>query len=242
LDIGAGTGFLTIELAERCGPGSKVVAVDPWTAGMKRLRRKVEQRRLTNILLLEQDAAAIDLPAESVDVIVSNLGVNNFDDPGAVLRVCSRLAKPSAILLLATNLVGHMAEFYEIYREVLVHTGQHDRIATLEAHIGHRATIDSVGRLLQSTGFKVTEVVTDSFRLRFADGSALLHHYFIRLGFIQGWKEIVAVGSVQETFDRLERELNAVAEKNGELTLTIPMACFVAQKQFDGQLDSNSTA
>jgi ubiquinone/menaquinone biosynthesis C-methylase UbiE len=231
LDIGAGTGFLTIELAERCGSGTKVIAVDPWAAGMERLRRKVEQRQLTNVLLLERDAATIDLPKASVDVIVSNLGVNNFEDPGTVLQVCSRLAKPNATFLLTTNLVGHMAEFYEVYRKVLVQTGQHNRIAALEAHINHRATRDSVGSLLQSAGFKVSDIVTDSFRWRFADGSALLRHYFIRLGFIQEWKEIAVVELVQETFERLEQELNAVAKKRGELVLTIPMACFEARKQ-----------
>ena len=34
LDVGAGTGFLTVELAQRCGPAAKVIAVDPWTAAM----------------------------------------------------------------------------------------------------------------------------------------------------------------------------------------------------------------
>jgi SAM-dependent methyltransferase len=114
LDLGAGTGFLTIELAERCGPTGNVIAVDPWEAAMLRLRRKVAQRRLmTNVRLLAQDAATIDLAACSVDVIVSTLGVNNFDDPAAVLRVCSRLAKPGATFILTTNVVGHMAGFYE---------------------------------------------------------------------------------------------------------------------------------
>lgn len=230
LDVGAGTGFLTVELAERCGPGTKVIAVDPWKAAMERLRRKVAQRRLDNVLLLEQDAATMDLPAASVDVVVSNLGVNNFEDPGAVLGVCSRAAKPGAALLLATNLVGHMAEFYEVYLEVLIQTGQGDRVAALEAHIHHRATIDSVTSLLQGADFKVVDVVKDSFRLRFADGSALLRHHFIRLGFVEGWRAIPAAGRVQETFERLERELNAVAERRGELALTIPTACFVARR------------
>ena len=116
LDVGAGTGFLTIELAERCGPGTKVIAVDPWKAAMDRLRRKIEQRHLNNILLLDQDAATIDLRDASVDVIVSNLGINSFENPDAVLRACSRVAKPSATFLLTTNLVGHMAELYELYR------------------------------------------------------------------------------------------------------------------------------
>jgi ubiquinone/menaquinone biosynthesis C-methylase UbiE len=242
LDVGAGTGFLTIELAERCGPGTKVIAVDPWKAAMNRLRRKIEQRHLDNILLLEQDASTIDLPDASVDVIVSNLGLNNFEDADAVLRVCSRVAKPNATLLLTTNLVGHMAEFYEVYRGLLIDTGQRDRLAKLEAHINHRGTTDSVGSLLRSAGFKVIDIVTNSFRMRFADGSALLRHHFIRLGFVQGWKSIAAADSIQETFERLERELNAVAERHGELALTIPMACFVACKQTTGYLDSSGAA
>lgn len=230
LDVGAGTGFLTIELAERCGPGTQVIAVDPWKAAMDRLRRKIEQRHLGNIRLLEQDASAIDLPEASVDVIVSNLGINNFENPDAVLRECFRLARPGATLLLTTNLVGHMAEFYEAYREVLTDLGQRDRLAALDTHINHRGTVDSVASLLLGAGFKVTDIVTNSFRMRFADGSALLRHHFIRLGFIQGWKSVAAADSLPETFDRLERRLNAIAQERGELALTIPMACFVARK------------
>jgi ubiquinone/menaquinone biosynthesis C-methylase UbiE len=242
LDIGSGTGFLSIELAERCGPATTVIAVDPWAAAMERLRRKIKQRRLTNIRLLEQDAAAVDLPEDSVDVIMSNLGVNNFEDPAAVLRTCSRIAKPGATFLLTTNLVGHMAEFYEVYRKVLLQTGQSDRVAALESHINHRATTDSVRKLLESASFKIADVVTDSFRLRFADGSSLLRHYFVRLGFLQAWIEVATVGMAQKTFETLEKELNAVASERGEIALTIPMACFVARKELKGQLDAKGAA
>ena len=234
LDVGAGTGFLAIELAERCGSGARIVAVEPWKAGMDRLRRKVAERRLDNVLFLEQDAATLDLPEASVDVVVSNLGINNFEDPDAVLRVCLRLARPGATLLLTTNLVGHMAEFYEAYRDVLTGLGQIDRLAVLEAHVAHRGTVDSVRSLLSGAGFEVVDVVTDSFRMRFADGSALLHHHFIRLGFMPGWKSVAAADSLHETFDRLERRLNAAARERGELALTIPMACFVARKPTTG--------
>lgn len=231
LDVGAGTGFLTIELAERCGPSTKVIAVDPWKSAMARLQRKIEQRQLSNILLLEQDAATLDLPDGSVDVIVSNLGINNFDDPPAVLKSCSRLAKPGATLLLTTNLVGHMHEFYEAYHEVLVEQGQHNRLATLDAHIQHRGTAGSVERLLLNAGFELVETVTSSFRMRFANGSSLLRHHFIRLGFIGGWKAIAAAESVHRTFEALERKLNAIATERGELALTVPMACFIARKR-----------
>ena len=231
VDVGAGTGFLTVELAERCGAGTKVIAVDPWKAAMDRLRRKIAQRRLENIVLLEQDASAIDLPDGSVDVLVSNLGINNFADPPAVLRECFRVARPGAALHLATNLAGHMAEFYEVYWGVLTDLGQHDRLAALADHVQHRGSVESVEGLLESAGFEVTEIATSEFKMRFADGSSFLRHHFIRLGFLPGWKAIAADGSLEATLDLLEQRLNAVARERGELALTIPMACFVARRR-----------
>lgn len=230
LDVGAGTGFLTVELAQRCGPDARIIAVDPWPAAMRRLRRKLEHLRLDNVVLLEQDAASLALPEASVDVVVSNLGVNNFENAGAVLGACYRAAKPGARLLLTTNLAGHMAELYEVYRATLVELGQSDRLAALEAHVERRGTVDSITQLLGRAGFEVVDVVTGSFRMRFADGTALLRHYFVRLGFVAGWKAVAAPAMVEETFAALERNLDAVATARGELALTIPMACFEARK------------
>ena len=235
LDVGAGTGFVTLELAERCGPATTVIAVDPWQAGMDRLRRKLDQRRLANVRILVQDAATIDLPRGSVDVIVSNLGINNFDDPAGVLSQCARVARPGAVLLVTTNLVGHMAEFYDVYRTVLTDLGHTARLGALEAHVAHRGTVDSVSALIGRAGFAIESVSTSSFTMRFADGSSLLRHHFIRLGFVQGWKSIAAAGALEATFQSLENRLNEVANERGELRLTIPMACIVARaKAADG--------
>ncbi len=89
LDVGCGTGFSTLELAQRCGPGANVIAVDPWGAGLE----------------------------------------------------------------------------------------------------------------------------TDSFRIRFADGSALLRHTLIRVGFLKAWKAIPPLDRVEDTFVDLERRLNEVASR-----------------------------
>ena len=73
-------------------------------------------------------------------------------------------------------------------------------------------------------------VARDTFRMRFADGSTLFRHHFVRLGFVPGWKSVVNPARLHETFDALERNLNAVAAEKGELALTIPMACIEARK------------
>ena len=230
LDVGAGTGFMTIELAQRCGSDAKVIAVDPWEGAMARLIRKLNHLGIQNVRTVVQDAATLDLPDASVDLIVSNLGINNFDNPEAALRSCFRVAKPGADLFLTTNLVGHMAEFYEAYRSVLVELGFDGQLAALDAHINHRATVDSVRTLLERAGFQFVEAVTHSFRERFVDGSSLLRHYFIRLGFVPAWKSIAPEGAVEATFAALEHRLNVMAAERGELSLTIPAACIHARK------------
>jgi precorrin-6B methylase 2 len=149
VDVGAGTGFLAIELAQRCGPTATVYAVDPWTVAAARLRRKLAYLGLGNVRVLEQDAAALDLAPGSVDVVVSNLGVNNFENAGAVLAACRRSLKPSGRLLLTTNLVGHMQEFYDAYRATLMDLGLADRVPALDAHVAHRATVVSTRALLE---------------------------------------------------------------------------------------------
>ena len=158
LDVGAGTGFLTVELAQRCGPQATVIAVDPWEAGMRRLQRKIEHLGIENVRLIEHDAVELDLPDASIDVVVSNLGINNFANADAVLRTCFRVTKPGGRLLLTTNLVGHMREFYDVYRATLMELELADRLATLDAHINHRATLASVAAQLAHAGFELLTV------------------------------------------------------------------------------------
>lgn len=230
LDVGAGTGFLALELAQRCGPTATVIAVDPWAAAMVRLQRKIERLGLRNVRLMQQDAAAIELPDASVDLIVSNLGINNFENMETVLETCFRVAKPGAKMLLTTNLTGHMQEFYDVFRDTLFELGMHDRIAVLDAHIQHRGAVESLVARIERSGFERIRVTTASFRMRFADGSALFRHHFIRLGFLPGWKSLVPVEALQTTFDALERRLNTLARERGELALTIPTACIEAER------------
>lgn len=230
LDVGCGTGFLSIELAQRCGGDVRVIAVDPWAAAIARLLRKLEYMAIQNVRAIASDVAAIDLPDASVDLIVSNLGINNFENHQAAFAACYRVARPGASLFLATNLAGHMDEFYDAYRITLAELGFTDRLAALDAHVNHRATIDSMRVMLQGAGFEFVDAVTRTFRERFVDGTALLRHYFVRLGFLPAWKDVAPPTAVEQTMKALERRLNLIAAQRGELSLTIPAACVQARK------------
>lgn len=224
LDVGAGTGLLTLELAQRCGPSTQVIAVDPWTAAVERLRRKVALLELENVEVIEGPAEDLDLAAASVDLVVCNLGLNNFDNPAAVLTACRRLAKPGGALVLTTNLVGHMDELYEELCEALIGRGLSACLPALEAHRLHRGTMRSITELLENSGFEVCETLEDSFRLRYVDGTTFLNHYFIRLGFLEAWQGLIPDAQSDAVLAALEERLNQRAESLGELVMTIPMA------------------
>lgn len=221
LDVGCGTGFPLIELAERLGPRANVHGVDPWNAGLARAAEKIRCRATPNVTLHECSASTMPFADATFDLIVSNLGVNNFADRAGAIRECRRVAKTGATLALTTNLQGHMREFYEVFGQVL--NGNSDARERLRAHVAHRATIGEVREVLESGGFRVTRVVEREGSMRFANGTALLDHHFIKLGFLDAWKKVVP-GSERLIFGRLRDALNDLAAKRGELRLTIPMA------------------
>ena len=191
LDIGCGTGFPLIELAERLGSGAHVHGLDRWAAALTRAAEKIASRATPNATLHAGDATAMPFAAGTFDLIVSNLGVNNFDDRAGSIRECRRVAKAGGTMALTTNLQGHMTEFYAIFDEVLTDAADNEARQRLRDHVGHRATVASVRDLLEHGGFSVTRVVEHSGCMRFANGSALLNHYFIKLGFLDAWKKVV---------------------------------------------------
>jgi arsenite methyltransferase len=221
LDAGCGTGFPLIELAERLGPAARVRGVDVWSGALRRAAEKIAARGTPNVELHECSAASMPFADSAFDLIVSNLGLNNFDDRAAALSECRRVARDGAVLALTTNLQGHMQELYDVFAEVL--EGDAEALARLDAHVRHRATVDGTRQLLENAHFRVRRVVRRELLLRFASGTALLNHYFIRLGFLGGWKG-VAGDAAASVFARLQERLDAQASAAGELLLTVPMA------------------
>ena len=229
LDVGAGTGFLSVELAQRCGAASRVVAVDPWSAALRRPRSKVEFHNLANVELIESPLEDAGLAANRFDLIVSNLGVNNFADPARAVAECFRVARPHGAFALATNTQGHMQEFYEVYADVLKGVGTPAVLRALEEHIARRTTAGALVSLLETAGFEVQDTIERPFAMRFADGTALLNHHLVRLAFLPDWMAVSE--DVDGVFESLERRLNEVALKRGELRLSVPMLYVKAEKR-----------
>jgi ubiquinone/menaquinone biosynthesis C-methylase UbiE len=207
LDVACGAGFPLFELAHVHGPSSRFIGVDIWAEAIARAARKIGIYGLTNVEVREADGAALPFEDGTFDLITSNLGINNFADPPAVLRECLRVAKPGARIALTTNLTGHMAGFYDIYRQTLRQLGRDELLPALDAQEAHRGTRQDIERMIADAGFTVTKVVEDAFDLRFADGTAMLGHSLVQF-FLGGWRSVTEEEHVWQT---IEANLNAVS-------------------------------
>jgi hypothetical protein len=123
-----------------------------------------------------------------------------------------------------------MQEFYDVFESTLLELGKQTALDALHTHIEKRATIEKVVNLFVKGGFGIQKIHQKSAWMRFTDGSALLRHYFIKLGFLDAWKDVVETTEQEEVFSRLEANLNHFAKDEGELRLTIPMGYIEGEK------------
>ena len=230
LDVACGTGFPLLELAQMHGASCQVTGVDIWQEGLARARLKAQAYRCPNVQILEADAARLPFADATFDLLVSNLGLNNFADPAAVLAECFRVAKGGARLVLTTNPMRHLSELYEVFRQILRDLQQPAALERLQAHEAHRGTRISLSEMLQAAGFRVVKINEGRFHLRYLDGSAFFHHFLTQLGFLEDWRRVVDQEDEERVFALLEDRLNQVARAAGELRMSVPMVYLEGEK------------
>jgi arsenite methyltransferase len=222
LDVGCGTGFPLIELAHLHGPSSHFTGIDIWVDALERARMKLELHGLTNVDIVETYVASMPFPNAQFDLVVCNIGINNFPDARAALRECRRVAKAGARLVLTTNAQGHFAALYALLDAILGESGLQRARDALRREQEHRHSKHALMNLLVESGFVVSRCFEASFAMRFADGSALLRHSLVKW-FLDGWRHAVGAANEREVFDILEARLNAAAERDGCVQMTVPM-------------------
>ena len=232
LDIGFGTGFPLTEIALRLGESSTVFGIDPWSDAIARARKKIEYYRISNIKIFEGVAESIPLKDNSVDLIVSNNGINNVSDINQVISECSRIIKSGGQFVQTMNLDKSMFEFYGQLEKVLSDLGMNAEIELMKQHIYQkRRPIDEIISIIQSHGFIIKDLEHDQFNYKFSNGSAMLNHYFIRLAFMDSWIKILPEKKLEQIFDTIEMQLNDQAKTLGGIKLTIPFVIINAIKK-----------
>jgi ubiquinone/menaquinone biosynthesis C-methylase UbiE len=94
LDLGSGGGIDVILSAKRVGPTGIAFGLDMTDEMVTLAQKNARDAGATNVHFLKGMIEAIPLPANSVDVIISNCVINLSTDKPAVLAEMARVLKP----------------------------------------------------------------------------------------------------------------------------------------------------
>lgn len=223
LDIGFGTGFPLIELSQRFGENSKIYGMDIWQEGILRTKEKIRVLGLKNIVIFEQSAENIPLPDNELDLICSNLGINNFENKDTVYIECHRVLKKNGSLCISTNPIGTFRELFFFFKKSLEEMRLDWSVEKLKEHVEHRGTESSIIEDLTIKGFRLSKKVNDDTNIRFADPEALFDHALIRIGFLDDWKKFIPEDRLQEFFNLLSGKIEEYINRKGEFVISIPV-------------------
>ena len=94
LDLGSGGGIDVLLSAKRVGPTGRAYGLDMTDEMLDLARRNAAEVGATNVEWVKGTMEAIPLPANSIDVVISNCVVNLAADKPAVFREIARVLRP----------------------------------------------------------------------------------------------------------------------------------------------------
>ena len=97
LDIGAGPGTITADLARRVAPG-RVTALEISEDALAITRAEIEKQGLGTVQFKVGDVHALEFPDDSFDVVHAHQVLQHVADPVAALREMRRVTRPGGVI------------------------------------------------------------------------------------------------------------------------------------------------
>ncbi len=94
LDLGSGGGIDVLLSARRVGPSGRAIGLDMTDEMLALARANAVEAGLTNVDFVKGQIESIPLPAESVDVVISNCVIHRAADKQAVFGEIARVLRP----------------------------------------------------------------------------------------------------------------------------------------------------
>ncbi len=100
LEVGVGTGYYSLDLAEWVGPEGRLELFDLQRKFLDHVTRAAGQRGLENLVPTQGDATAMPYEDASMDAVVLTAVLGEIPDTAAALREIRRVLKPGGRLIV----------------------------------------------------------------------------------------------------------------------------------------------
>lgn len=100
VDLGAGTGYFTLPMAERVGPAGRVLAVDIQPEMLAIIEGRLEDDNVTNVETVLATESDPSLPPATVDLVLLVDAYHEFAYPAEVMRAVFASLKPGGRVVL----------------------------------------------------------------------------------------------------------------------------------------------
>ncbi len=100
LEIGPGTGYYTLDMAEWVGPSGTVEIFDLQQEFLDHVSGRAAERGLQNVVPTQGDATALPFADASIDAVALTAVLGEIPDPVAALREIRRVLKPGGRLVV----------------------------------------------------------------------------------------------------------------------------------------------
>lgn len=162
LDLGSGGGIDALLSARRVGDSGKVYGLDMTDEMLNLARQNAAESGIGNVEFLKGHIEQIPLPAESVDVVISNCVINLSSDKAKVLAEVARVLRPG----------GRFAVSDVIADEDMDSATRHD-MQQWTGCIAGALTAGEFEELLEAAGLESIEILP-THRVHSHAGSAII--------------------------------------------------------------------
>ncbi len=100
LEVGPGTGYYTLDMAQWVGPGGTVEIFDLQQEFLDHTMGRAEERGLSNVVPTQGDATALPYEDGAIDAVVLTAVLGEIPDAEAALREIRRVLKPTGRLVV----------------------------------------------------------------------------------------------------------------------------------------------
>lgn len=242
LEISCGTGWPTVEILRRMGEGSRLIAIDASSAMLDVARKKVQALgplgKKGIFFRTESPVPKLSFADDVYDLVVCNLGLEEMPSFDAALADFARVCKMGGEVRCTVPLAGTFAEFFDIYREVLVKHDKHEALDRLDAHLARYPDGDQLAVSMKEASL-AGHVEVDEFSLLFKSSREFFFAPVIEYGPLAAWKEIAGGGQeLQDVFWYIKEAIDAYFGGRA-FQVTVKAGCLIGHKVDPADLEES---